>query len=428
MATMERTFLLTMFAVLVLLCGCAGRPAQEPLVPQAATTENVDETKPPAEVHKAILDRMASALKGGPGKTEIVVDENSDQVQLGDLVTIHVTARLPDGRIVNTTRESVGNDQRQQWAAGYAPPERFHPVTIIAGEKGGFPGVGTGVLGMEKNEHREVTVEPESAFGLSDPEKIKQYPTVHRVPRVVTMVPAEFVLKYGIFPLVGKTFGFNPYLEAKILSVAENHTVLEISAKSTDEISSLPYGTAKVERTADEFIIRLTPEAGAAFTLDKQEGFITAVAEDHFTVNFNHPLAGERLLLEMDVLDLAKVSETLAYRIDWLEDYDAGALQARETGRPMVLLLYAGWCEWSRKMMDEVLTDPRITRLRHQFVWVRIDSDIHQEYKEGFEQKTYPTLLILNPREEVLQSLDGFHNVHIVCDVLASVQPPVSAG
>jgi thioredoxin-related protein len=238
----------------------------------------------------------------------------------------------------------------------------------------------------------------------------------------------DFVRRFGRFPVRGKQLEFNPYLDARVMDVFETHAVLELSMKPEERIEQVAYGTTRVFLEKDQFVIQLIPDIGAPFEVGDQKGWITAADEHTFTVDFNHPMAGEAMILDLIIVDFIKASRASANEITWLEDYDTGSKLAASAQKPMVLLLYADWCQWSRKLMADVLRDPRITHLHDRFVWIKIDSDLHREYKAKFEQESYPKLLVLDPEGRVINALDGFNNAGHVSKVLREIAPPKLAG
>jgi len=416
---------LLFFGLIVCLSGCASVQQQNL---QAAEKDSSQEQQLTPEQKEMVFRTLKEAVQSGKSEINIYPDENPDLIQQFDLVVVDVTAGTEDGLLINTTLEDVANRQDRKWLIGHGRGERFHPVEVIAGEEKGFPGVNNTVIGMKKGERRIVTIPVDQAYGEKDMKKIRTYPSIHRVPRMAKAEPLGFVQQYGIFPIKGSQISFNPYLNAKILDVFENAVTLELSMKPEGEMEQVDYGKTVVSLENDEFIIKLIPEIGARFEVENEKGWITEANEDGFTVDFNHPMAGKPMVLEVEVRDFIKASAANAYEISWLDDYQKGMDASLEQGKPVVLLLYADWCRWSQKMMEDVLQDPRILRLHDDFIWVKIDSDKNREYKEGFDQKSFPKLLILNSRGEVLKSLDGYNNVHIVSELLHEIQPVSKAG
>lgn len=411
--------------IAICLAGCTALQYQNPSSPQVDAAKEQQLTP---EQKAKIYQTLEQAAQSGKSDININLDENPDLIQFGDLVVIDVTAGTEDGLLINTTLENVANQKDRKWLIGQGKSEGFHPVEVIAGEEQGFPGVNDTVIGMKKGEQKVVTIPAEKAYGEKDPQKIQKYPSVRRIPRMARAEPLGFVQQYGIFPIKGNQISFNPYLNAKIMDVVETGVALELSMKPEEEMEKVSYGKTTVTLEKDEFLIKLKPEIGAVFELEKQKGIITEAGEDNFTVDFNHPMAGKPMVLEVKVLDFTKASIADTYKISWLEDFEVGTESSKKQNKPMVLLLYAGWCEWSQKMMKDVLNDPRVTSLHDDFIWVKIDSDKHREYKEAFEQKSYPKFLILNPQGDVLKSLDGYNTVHIVSELLHEMQPVSKAG
>ena len=91
-----------------------------------------------------------------------------------------------------------------------------------------------------------------------------------------------------------------------------------------------------------------------------------------------------------------------------IEDHDQGYERAAALDKPQVLVLYAKWCGWSKKLLGEALEDPRIKMIKDDYVWTKIDSDSEKSYKEYYGQKGFPLVLILNPEGEIVQRLDGY--------------------
>lgn len=392
------------------------------------SSDSVSADKRSPEDQERIFKQLNAAVKDGKQTVSIHLDEDPDKIQPGDIVTINIVARTEDGKLINTTLSSVANQQSQTWVRGFGPGKRFHPVDVIAGEPNEFPGINEVLIGMQKGEKRIQTIPVEKAFQAADPQKITKYPSVRRVPKHAQVKPLDFIRQYHIFPVVGNQISFNPYLNAKIVAVRPDMAILDLSRKPDDEIQQKSYGTTRVTLKDDEFIIRLTPKVGALFEVDKKKGWITEATGETFTVDFNHPMAGKSMVLQVEVLDFIKASVALQNEIIWLDDFDKGQEIAGRENKPMVLLLYADWCQWSRKLLNHVMKDPRITKFHDQFVWVKINSDKHREYMEGFEQKTFPKVVIIGPDGEIMESMEGFNNVHVVSEKLLDADAVKSTG
>ena len=93
------------------------------------------------------------------------------QVKKGDVVRVHYTGTLLDGTQFDS---SVGRN-----------PLEF---TVGAGQM--IAGFDAGVLGMAIGEKKTLQIDPENAYGLSNPEAIIEFPKAN--------VPAEMQLEVGM--------------------------------------------------------------------------------------------------------------------------------------------------------------------------------------------------------------------------------------
>jgi len=83
--------------------------------------------------------------------------------------------------------------------------------------------------------------------------------------------------------------------------------------------------------------------------------------------------------------------ETTAPPITRFEDSQLAEHRARDTGRPLITVYGAGWCEASRKLKKVLATD-RIRRLAGNFVWLAIDIERNMSLARDREIEVTPTL------------------------------------
>lgn len=84
-------------------------------------------------------------------------------VQQGDEVELHYNLKLPDGTLVQSSRDDK-------------------PLNFVAGGEAVLQPIGEGVIGMKPGEHKAVTVPPECAFGARDENLMTDIPR-SRIPR-----------------------------------------------------------------------------------------------------------------------------------------------------------------------------------------------------------------------------------------------------
>jgi len=137
------------------------------------------------------------------------------QAQSGDTVQIHYTGKLEDGTVFDSSQER-------------------DPLEFTLGSGQVIPGFDAGVLGMEIGENKQVSIEPEDAYGPTNPEM-----------------------------------------------------VLRI--------------------TKDQFPEHITPEEGLQLQLSQPDGgavnvLITSIEGDEVTLDGNHPLAGKKLIFDLQLV------------------------------------------------------------------------------------------------------------------------------
>ncbi|MFZ5572208.1 MAG: thioredoxin family protein [Thermodesulfobacteriota bacterium] len=389
----------------VLVAGCTGK---SPVRPE----ENpVGETVSDEAQQQKIFQQLKEAMDSGKTRITIHADEIPGVCQQGDLVMVDFTARLDNGEFLATTVEAVAAVEKSGPDNPSDPSRIFRPAAVLAGEGADLPGMAQAVLDMKTGERKTVAVPPPEAFGVSKSEDIKQFPLIRRTPKTVVLEPREYIGRFQRFPVQDKTVMYNPYLSGRVAAVDENRAELVLTPIGTEgQVFQEPFGTIRIQEEENAYVVTLTPQPGAVFEMQERKGRIVAADGEQFSVDFNHPLADKTLNLEIEVKEIVKASAAWSVSLDWLEDYDAGVKRGKAEQKPMVLFLFADWCEWCRKFKEEVFTDPRITSLKDHFVWVKLNSDIHREYKESFEQTSFPKLLVLDPGEAIMTSFEGFRD------------------
>lgn len=355
-------------------------------------------------------EALQEAQRSGSGAVDIVLDEEAERpevIQAGDLARVAYTVTTADGQLVYTTRASREKNTIPGGHRTDRPASSDDSEELAAGRSAGFPGLGAAVLGMRPGETRRVVVQPEQAFGAYDPGNLRHYPGERRIPRVIAVAAEEYARRMAGLPVAGQEITLVPYFRSRVVDVGAQAVILENLARDGERHED-PIGTTTIRASDTEIVLTLQPKIGAAFQVDGRQGRIVSRDGRGFTVDFNHPLAGKQLILDLEVISLVKSSKI--GDIFWVEDYDRAVEMSRKQKRPVFLLLYAEWCEWCGKLMAESLSDPRIRILRDRFIWARIDSDRSPEYAEAFEQKDFPLVVLLTPEGEVVQRIEGYRD------------------
>ena len=95
----------------------------------------------------------------------------------------------------------------------------------------------------------------------------------------------------------------------------------------------------------------------------------------------------------------------------WSTDADQAYAEARRTGEPLLVDLYADWCGWCKTLAREVFPDPRFADAVKGFVLLRVDVDDGargSELAELYHVESLPTLLALEPSGALEGEVRGY--------------------
>jgi len=94
--------------------------------------------------------------------------------------------------------------------------------------------------------------------------------------------------------------------------------------------------------------------------------------------------------------------------MEWLDWGEAAFGEARARRVPVVLLVHASWCRFSRDLRERVLVEERVVEaLRRDFVCVAVDRDHRPDLSERYARGGWPTLAFLDEQGELFAA-DGF--------------------
>lgn len=377
-------------------------------VSPAYAVETVDRTSI-ADMEKLLASAVGEAAQNGGKAVDIVIDKDLSHARKGDLVLVNYVLSLEDGRLVKTNCADVANDKgRARWD-GYRDDGRPAPLEVVTGDSLETPGIADAVSGMAAGDKKHLVIPPEKAFGETDPAKKATLPCVKSYPRTIRLSAEDYVKRFNGFPAKGKEVQISPYFSGKVAEVGEHEVTIELAVKDGGRFEE-DFGTVSTGVKGEEVTLTLTPRIGAPFEIQSREGRVVATDGDTFTVDFNHPLAGKPLVLDLEVVSVTKASTFRNMTLPWVENHDAGLAAARKENRPAVLVLYADWCGWCKRLFSESLEDPRVKNLRDRFVWMKVNSDKEKELKTRYGQEGFPMVVILNSDGTVAGKIDGFRD------------------
>ena len=123
------------------------------------------------------------------------------QVQKGNIVKVEYTGTLSDGTVFDSS-EKHGK-----------------PLEFPAGEGKVIKGFDNAILGMEKDEEKTITLQPDQAYGQPDPQLVKEFPK--------DKIPEGQEIKEGMVLGLGLPDG--GMAPATITKIEEDHILLDLN-------------------------------------------------------------------------------------------------------------------------------------------------------------------------------------------------------
>jgi FKBP-type peptidyl-prolyl cis-trans isomerase 2 len=371
--------------------------------------------------HCAQTEKGGSAPPAAKGQQV----QDPGKVQEGDLVKLYFTASDDKGEIIRTTNAKVVNDPNLRKASGFIAVVDYVPEDVWVGHPASIPGLGEAVVGMKAGEKKRFVLPPDKAYGAIDPVKRKEMPCVRSMPKTIRMSPQEYVGNFHSFPIVGKEVAFTPYFKAAVVEISEQFALLDCHVTDGERFEQ-SFGTVEVKVDQQNISMTLIPRLGSNFPMEGgQQGRIVATDGTSFTVDSNNPLAGMPITVDLEIASVTKAAQLGSLQIKWVEDYDKGVALAREEQKPAVLVLYADWCGFCKRLFGETLQDPRVKTFNDRFVWIKVNSDADAKFKEQFAQKSFPLIVILNREGQPLDRMDGFKDALALRDELVKTSKPL---
>jgi len=96
----------------------------------------------------------------------------------------------------------------------------------------------------------------------------------------------------------------------------------------------------------------------------------------------------------------------------WHDRADAAFAEARESGKLVLVDLYADWCGWCKVMDAQVFSTPEFEAFAADFVLLRVDVEDRAdgtEIQRRFNATSLPTLLLLDGKRALVGQVQGFN-------------------
>lgn len=393
---------LTALLCLLTLCACATGTQPEVRTSASEQTEQTAQAKEEIEAHKKLNAIIEEAKKSGESKVNVFLDEKTGVVQEMDYVRLTYTARLQDGSFIRLLNPATVLN-RQAYTIDFEP--KTIEGTLLAGAPQSLMGIGSRIMSMQAGQSKHIVLEPEDAFGYRSNQKLRSYPSKRVLEKIMKLPPKDYYNYFKSFPKKGATIQYNNYMKAEVIELKEKEVVVKLLAKDGMTFEE-EYGVTRISAPSDsdDIVLTLEIKPGTSFN----GGTVVEVRDDEFVVDHNHPLAGERIDVDLTIEEIIKPGTFGNERLEWVKDYSQGLEEAKDRQKPMVLFLYADWCKWCKRMAGTTFEDPWVRFFKDRYVWVKINSDKEREYMEEFGQRGFPMTVLLTSDGDVMKKLSGF--------------------
>jgi FKBP-type peptidyl-prolyl cis-trans isomerase 2 len=280
--------------------------------------------------------------------------EGSAVVEMGDIVQVDYTGKLPDGTVFDTSDPEVAKS-----AGDYQEGRAYEPLMVVMGTHKVIKGFEDGLLGMKVGESRTLTIAPENGYGPSDPTKIDVVPQLEDISAIETFefereinVPAiQFNMTFGtdyevgdIIPIpdsslnvtvleIGDTVKLSYNIEVgdivdrgetlwadEVIELNSSHIVVRHNVEVGDIIQfpDRPWNSTVLEVTESNITLQhnLIPDTTTYITMQTMFGPQQVPVQVHFNetdiiLDSNHFLAGKTLTFEVEVVAIEKANTEL---------------------------------------------------------------------------------------------------------------------
>lgn len=132
------------------------------------------------------------------------------KIEAGDFVVFHYVGRFENGEVFDTSYEDIARENEI-----YVEEREYGPLGVNVGVGEIIPGLDEALIGMELGEKKTITIPPEKAYGMPNPE-------------LVIDVPISEFTSAGLEPVEGMYVMTDSGI-AKIAKVGEESVTLDFN-------------------------------------------------------------------------------------------------------------------------------------------------------------------------------------------------------
>ena len=113
--------------------------------------------------------------------------------------------------------------------------------------------------------------------------------------------------------------------------------------------------------------------------------------------------------------------------IAWVRDFEEGMAQAQESGKPVMVDVFATWCSPCKLLDQTVFSRADVAEASAAFVAIKVDGDESPHIKDKLGVTGYPTIVFLTPDGTELSRSKGAVPYDVMLDAMAKAQEKFAA-
>ncbi len=339
-------------------------------------------------------------------------------VELNDTVRISYILSTADKQVLDTSIEEVAVN----WDLNLSHP--FEPRTLKVGEDSMIPGLKDVLIGMKVGEQKETLIPSDEAYGEREENLVKTMGRKLEIPRIDRISTEEFGYIFQGEPLIGGNYSLR-YWNSTVLGISGDNVTVLNDAKEGNRTT--PWGSVTIVLNNSKITLISNPRVGAPIHTLEGEGRVISMGPENYTVDLNHPLAGEAILIFVRVEEIIKPGSEDGGEItlggqSFLTSLEEGKNLSKESGKTIFLYFHASWCSWCRRFENDVLTNPDVLEtLSHDFIAVAVDVDRNTGTAGRFKIIGTPSMIFLDAEGQEIYRVRGYQSLDDFKETLVSV-------
>ncbi len=241
---------------------------------------------------KILILLLAAVILLSGCATQKTTTITAGPVKVGDNISINYVGTLTDGKVFDTSIETVAMKNNI-----YTPGRQYKPLNFTVGKREVIQGLDEGVVGMMVNDSRVLTIPPEKAYGQINPALINVVPLIENIsatqtiPKVLEIPTQQFESVVGPGHKVGETVRIpDTNINFTILNLTSSNVSISYDLKVGDYIydSRSPWNESVIKIDDKNITIRHNVSLNQVIQLQGAPWNTTVIGLNNVNITLRH--------------------------------------------------------------------------------------------------------------------------------------------